>query len=231
MFANFVETVDGVVSFAVPGHESAKVVSAGHPADRFVLGLLRAAADAVVVGAGTLRKEPGVVWSPRAPFPEAGEAFARMREAMGRPAQPLTVLVTRSGDVDLRAPAFRPEMSVLILTSREGAARIGRTPENVRVRVMERGTSAEIVAAAAEASAGRAILTEGGPNLFGQLLRDGVVDELFLTIAPRFAGRSEEHRRTALVEGAAFDPERAPATRLLSAKAADDLLLLRYATR
>jgi 5-amino-6-(5-phosphoribosylamino)uracil reductase len=80
-------------------------------------------------------------------------------------------------------------------------------------------------------SGARMVLSEGGPALLGGWLREGLVDELFLTVAPRLAGRSAEERRLALVEGAAFTPEDAPRTRLLSAKRADDYLFLRYALR
>ena len=58
VFANFVSSVDGVVSYDEAGAERAKHVSDGFAADRFMLGLLRAVAHAVVVGAGTARKEP-----------------------------------------------------------------------------------------------------------------------------------------------------------------------------
>src|SRR5262245_59897631 len=49
LFANFVASVDGVV--ALPsGGESGQIISQKNQADRFVMGLLRACADAVIVG-------------------------------------------------------------------------------------------------------------------------------------------------------------------------------------
>src|SRR5437879_6033354 len=57
VFANFVTTIDGLVSFALPGRSQASLVSLGHPADRFVLALLRACADAVLARAGPLRAD------------------------------------------------------------------------------------------------------------------------------------------------------------------------------
>ena len=63
LFANFVATVDGVVAIpSVP--QSNKLVAAGSASDRFVMGLLRACADAVLVGAGTLAASPGGRWTP-----------------------------------------------------------------------------------------------------------------------------------------------------------------------
>jgi riboflavin biosynthesis pyrimidine reductase len=215
----------------LPGRAQASLISAGHPADRFVLALLRAAADAVVVGAGTLRKEPGVTWSPEAAFPEGGDAFAELRSAMHKPAQPLTVLVTASGELNLRAAAFTGGAPLVILTTGRGAARLGEVPPHIRVRLLSRGTAEEMIAHATSESGGRSILTEGGPTLFGQFLREHAVDELFLTIAPRIAGRAPDQPRTSLVERAAFAPEGAPEMRMLSVKSADDLVFLRFAVR
>lgn len=231
VFANFVSTIDSVVSYGLPGRAHASLISAGHPADRFVLALLRAAADAVLVGAGTLRNEPGVIWSPEAAFPEGGRSFANLRTATHRAVRPLTVLVSGSGKIDLDAPALAEGVPVVVLTTKTGAAALGKVAPHIRVRLLARGTADEMVAIAAAESGGRSILTEGGPTLFGQFLREHAIDELFLTIAPRIAGRAPDQTRTSLVEHSAFSPEEAPEARLLSTKAADDLLLLRYAMR
>ena len=211
VYANFVSTLDGVVSFDVPGSDSAAVVSGGHPGDRFVLALLRAVAHAVVVGAGTLRKEPTSVWTPEHVFPEAGDSFAELRRAMRLRPKPLTVIVSASGNVDRSLPAFTSGVPVLVVTGT-------RTPQ-------------EIVDLARRESGGERILSEGGPTLLGRFLEHGAVDELFLTLAPRLAGRSDALRRLALVEGNAFTPADAPRGRLVSVKAADDYLFTRFALR
>jgi len=230
VFANFVSSIDGIVSYDEPGIERAREVSAGYAADRFMLALLRAAADAVIVGAGTMRKEPGV-WTAPAVAPDLAEDFADLRTRLGRPLHPTTVIVSASGDVDARSPAFRGDAPVVIATTRDGAERIGpQVSAQVRI-VGQRAplSSRVLVDLAVRESGGTRILTEGGPTLFGQFLNDGVVDELFLTIAPRLAGRSREKRRLALVEGAAFSPTDSPLGALLSLKAADDYLFARYA--
>ena len=65
LYANFVASVDGVV--ALPGAgESGQRVSGGDEPDRFIMGLLRAAADAVLIGAGTFRTAVGDLWHPEA---------------------------------------------------------------------------------------------------------------------------------------------------------------------
>ncbi|MBI2614638.1 MAG: dihydrofolate reductase family protein, partial [Gemmatimonadetes bacterium] len=74
----------------------------------------------------------------------------------------------------------------------------------------------------------RLLVHEGGPTLLGPFLAEGLIDELFLTIAPWVAGRSTDTRRPGLVEGVTFSPEAAPGLELVSAKQAGDHLLLRY---
>ncbi len=85
VFANFVSTIDGIVSFDIPGQDQAKQVSRGYPGDRFMLGLLRAAADAVIVGAGTLRtpSAPSPTRAPTSPLcaPRSARPPARSRSS------------------------------------------------------------------------------------------------------------------------------------------------------
>ncbi len=234
VYANFVATLDGVVSFDAPGVETAAQVSGGHPADLFVLALLRAVADAVVVGAGTLRTEPRSVWTAESVVPELAAAFAELRSRLRRPPHPVTVIVSASGDIDPALPVFRGAAPVVVATTAEGVARSSKLPSAVRVRaVAERAPipSRAIVDLAERESGGGRILTEGGPTLLGRFLDERVVDELFLTIAPLLAGRSRDRRRLALVEGVAFDPARAPRGRLLTLRSADDYLFARYALR
>lgn len=230
VFANFVSTLDGVVSYDLPGIEGAIEVSRGHDSDRFVLALLRAVADAVIVGAGTLRKESTHVWTPEHVFPDAKADFAALRASLGLRPRPLTVIVTASGDIDLSLPVFSSD--VLVATTAE-AARGMSPPPGVRVVAVAARAPLlprDVIALAAREAGGR-VLTEGGPSLLGSFLEHGVVDELFLTVAPHLAGRTDNVRRLALVEGVAFAPDTAPRGRLVSVKSADDYLFTRFALR
>jgi riboflavin biosynthesis pyrimidine reductase len=231
VFSNFVSSIDGVVSLAVPGKTQASYISKGEPADRFILGLLRAAADAVIVGAGTLREERGGMWTPAQPFPDAAGEFAELRRAMSIAERPLTVIVSASGDLDLKTPALAEGAPILVLTTPGGARRLAGAPPHLRVRELEATTASKILEATVDETGGKLILTEGGPTLLGHFLRERLLDDLFLTIAPRIVGRSSEARRLALVEGAAFLPGDARESRLLSVKAAGDYLFLRFARR
>ena len=78
VFANFVSSIDGVV--ALPSVDaSPSVISRKSEADRFVMGLLRASADVVMVGAGTLRAEPEHRWTPEFINPQAADDYRRLR--------------------------------------------------------------------------------------------------------------------------------------------------------
>lgn len=234
VFANFVTTLDGLVSFGIPGATSARHISRGHPGDRMVMGILRAAADLVVSGAGTLRTEGKVTWAPQQICPAGAELFRELRRELSLPERTRVAILTASGDVDLSAAVFRSaDVEPFILTSIAGAERLtAHGTSDVRViAVGERPTVRDAVDRIVETLGARRILSEAGPGLFGRMLEERVVDELFLTVAPQLAGRSTERPGIGLVDPVAFAPDSAPWAQLISAKRSGDFLLLRYAFR
>jgi riboflavin biosynthesis pyrimidine reductase len=74
----------------------------------------------------------------------------------------------------------------------------------------------------------RLLLHEGGPVIFGQAIAAGVIDELFLTLAPQIAGRQIAAQRPSIAGQTLFLPDTAPWFALRSVKRAFDHLLLRY---
>src|SRR4051794_39891947 len=68
--ANFVSTLDGVASLAVPGQAGGGPISGFNRHDLFCMALLRAVADAVVLGAGSLRESPQRLLTAQDKFPE-----------------------------------------------------------------------------------------------------------------------------------------------------------------
>src|SRR5438552_3816066 len=78
LFASLVASIDGVA--AIPDMLPPKHAFAarGKP-DRFVTGLLRACADAVLIGSGTLRASPGARWTARDAYPPAAALYAELR--------------------------------------------------------------------------------------------------------------------------------------------------------
>jgi riboflavin biosynthesis pyrimidine reductase len=160
VYANFVETVDGVV--ALPGvPRSNRLISDESEADLFVMALLRAVSDVIVVGSKTLLASPKNRWTAEAAFPACKDAFAELRAALGLAEHPDVIVLTRGRDLEI-APAIRDRVAV-----RPDAA-------EALSELRERGR--------------RRILCEGGPTLFGRLVAGGLVDELFLTVSPVVAG-------------------------------------------
>ena len=204
--ANFVESLDGVVAVprlprwpAVIGDES--------EADRFVLALVRACADAVVVGSGTLLASPQGTWRIDRAYPPAAEALADLRARRGRPEQPLVVVVTTGASLDPSHPVL--ESGALVLTTEEGVSHLRATvPSASEVVAVNDGDAVDL---------GRALklLRErgcgdphGGRPVDVRLVRGvPLVDELFrLTVPPVLAGRGAD-ARLGLLEGIELVPE------------------------
>ena len=225
LYANFVSTIDGVTAIpSLPG--SNKLVAAGSASDRFVMGLLRACADALVVGSGTLNASPRSVWTAEQAYPAAAEEFAELRHEIGRPPRAELVILTGSGSIDPAHPAFAA--GALVLTSDAGAKRLkGRLPAASLGPRPELDARAVVPALADRGH--RLILSEGGPRVIGALLEARLVNELFLTVSPLLVGRTPHNERFALVEGADLIPGGPGGAQLLSIRRDGDHLFLRYA--
>lgn len=225
VIANFVSTLDGVVSYATPEAAGGGEVSGFFGPDRFVMGLLRAHADAVLVGAGTVRAAPSERWTPADVYPDAADAFAAIRHARSLPPQPATVVMSSSGDLHPMHPGLSSPDTPVLLAHTGTKVPMGFAPNIETLQV----TNAPDLLSELRQRGVRLLLCEGGPHLLGQLLADGAVDELFLTVAPQIAGRSADQERLALVEGTAFTVGDAPWWQLRSLHRSGDHLFLRYA--
>jgi riboflavin biosynthesis pyrimidine reductase len=229
LFVNFVETIDGIVALpAIP--QSNKIVADESESDRFVMGLLRAVADVVLVGAGTMQASRSSTWSAERAYPPAGDAFLELRRRLGKPPRPQVAFVTASGRIDVEHPAL--EAGALVLTTPGGALILeGRLPEPSEAIVVNEGDLVDVKRAVAllRERGHEQILSEGGPTLFGFLLEAGVVDELFLTVSPLLAGRSGISERLGLVEGTDFLPDTRIAASLAGVRRHEAHLFLRYA--
>jgi riboflavin biosynthesis pyrimidine reductase len=227
LYANFVASIDGVVALEQT-ERSGTVISGGSSADRFVMGLLRACAEAVVVAGGTFRATPNHRWTADHIFPSLADAFERLRHALKHAAQPTLVVVSARGDIDTRHPAL--EGPSLVVTTREGEARLrGRVPDNCKIRALpESQPSVASVINAVRAEGFSIVLTEGGPSFLGQLVAEQLLDELFLTVAPRLVGPARQGSRKSLVEGADVLGRPGAEARLLSLRMHRSYLFLRY---
>jgi riboflavin-specific deaminase-like protein len=176
---NFVATADGKATFE---GRSGKL---GGKADSALFHRLRTKADAVLVGSGTLRAERygRIIRDPE---------LRAVREAEGLASDPLACVVSRSLSLPLDIPLFQdPEQRTIVFTSSderlEGAGP-GVSVERLRAEELTMTSALEILA---DRYAVRSVLCEGGPTVFGALLGEELVDELFLSLAPRIAGGGE----------------------------------------
>lgn len=236
VISNFVSTLDGVVSVEAPGQAVGDLISGFNQQDSMVMGLLRAAADAVIVGAGTLRASPRHIWTAGYIFPPCAGDYEALRKRLGIAPSPLNVIVTARGDVDLSLPVFQSHaVSVLIVTTVDGARRVDTMSLPKSVQVIAGGggaslTAREILAAIAAASPSSTLmLIEGGAHLMGDFLAERLLNELFLTLAPQVAGRETSHERMGFVAGKLLAPDHPAWGTLVSVKRGGSHLFLRYA--
>ncbi len=188
---NFAVTLDGRA--AIDGRSG----PIGSDTDTAMLVGLRTRFDAVMVGAGTIRAEGygRIVSDP---------AKRELRERAGLSPDPLAVLVSNRLDLPWDAPIFTDGGGrILIFTASADSPPETATP----LTSIRHEGAVDLVAAMRhlrEAEGVRALLCEGGPTLHGQLQRERLTDELFLTIAPKLAGTAGP----SLVEAVLEDPVR-----------------------
>jgi riboflavin biosynthesis pyrimidine reductase len=235
VIGNFVTTMDGVASLSAPGLAGGGPISGSNPHDRMVMGLLRSVADAVIVGAGTLRSVPNHLWTAEYIYPPLSDSYRQLRNTLGKDASPLNVIVTARGEIDLGLPVFRSgAVQVLIVTNPEGARRVRLRDLPASVAIGEVGEGGDAISAREVLSAvgrilpGEILLVEGGPRLMGDFFAGKCLDELFLTLAPQVAGRDGSVERPGFVAGKRFGPERPLWGTLAGVKLAGSHLFLRY---
>ncbi|MFF5719456.1 dihydrofolate reductase family protein [Streptomyces buecherae] len=174
--ANMVASLDGAA------YHDGRSQPLSSDADMRIFGVLRGLADAIVVGAQTVRQEG---YRPA----KAREAFAARRAAAGQPPAPAVAVVSASLDLDFSLPLFTaPRTPTLVLTGAGAPAERVAAAEAAGAVVVRAGQGARvdpglIKGALAERGLTR-LLTEGGPKLLGQFVAAGALDELCLSVAP-----------------------------------------------
>jgi riboflavin-specific deaminase-like protein len=175
LVTNFAVTLDGRATL----HGRSGPI--GSDVDTRMLVCLRTTVDAVMIGAGTMRAE-------RYGRPLADSAKRGRRERRGLSPDPLMVIVSGRLDLPWDAPLFTdPQARVLIFTASDAEA--PDTGANLRLVRHDRAVDlAEALRHLREERGVRAVLCEGGPRLHAQLIDGGLVDELFVTHAPKLGG-------------------------------------------
>jgi len=230
VYTNFVASLDGSVALPeIP--KSNKLISGDSEADHFVMGLLRAFADVIVVGSGTLRGSPTGTWSPARAHPDSAALFAELRRLRGRAERPELAILSGSGAIDVRHPALGER--AVILTSTSGASQLRKqVPAAVEVAPLSSEIEIDpgVVLRALRERGHELILFEAGPHTLGTFGAAGLIEELFLTFSPLLTGGSAT-TRLSLVEGIEPGIDGLVHGELLSLRRHQDHLFLRYRLR
>jgi riboflavin-specific deaminase-like protein len=208
LILNFATTLDGRA--AIDGHSG----PIGSETDTEMLQRLRTRVDAVMIGAGTMRAERygRMVSDPQ---------LRAYRERTGLAHDPLGVIVSNRLELPWDAGLFTDGGGrVVIFTASDEDPPDTATPVTI-VRHADGVELDEALTWLLRERGIRSVLCEGGPTLHGRLREGGLVDELFLTIAPKVAG-GEGPR---ILEGALTDVDEVDLLWLLSA---DGELFARY---
>jgi predicted DsbA family dithiol-disulfide isomerase/riboflavin biosynthesis pyrimidine reductase len=192
---NMVTTIDGKT---VTGERDEHVMDLGSKVDHLLMRRLEAAIDAVILGAGSLRSTPNL-W-----YPE----------------EQMRIVVTRSGDLDYGSRFFSvaPQKSIVV-----GPANL-TPPDPIRRLDLGLGWT-EILRIFRQEFGIKTLLIEGGSELNASLLEVDVVDELFLTLAPKIKlGRTTP----TYAGGEPLPRERIQQYRLVEEHRVEDEIFLRY---
>jgi riboflavin biosynthesis pyrimidine reductase len=233
VFVNFATSRDGRISFSEPGHAGGGDVTDFNRADQWLMGLIRARADAVLIGDTTLRAEPHWLGSPEYMFASDADTFRALRRSEKRNDNALHVILTVRGDLPPHAAVFnQPGLHVLVVTTAQGHGRARELQSlPADVEVLDLGENSvdprRLIRVLHEEYGASSILCEGGSRVYGSLLAAGRVNEEFLTLCPIVIGSSSDRpARPSLIEGVAFSPGETPRTKLISLRRAGDYLFL-----
>ncbi|HTM42128.1 MAG TPA: dihydrofolate reductase family protein [Terriglobales bacterium] len=246
IYSNFVQTLDGITSWK---GEHALGGDISHSAeDRWLMDLLRAHADAVLLGSKTLAVEKAVLGatSRGATYHIEDAQLRDLRSRLGRRRETI-IFVTGSAALKLSDYAVfdGDKVDAVILTARAGAEKLApQQGSHPHVRVLVAGEANVVDPAAMRMLAReldiRLLLCEGGPTLYGYMSRVGLIDEKFLTISPVEAGQIiPEEQETGMLEGPArlrpttfsapgFTADKAPWWNWISCRKAGDHEFSRY---
>lgn len=239
VYSNFVVSRDGRISFGEDGHSSGAEVSRHLPHDQWIMALLRARADAVMIGDGIVRREPYYLCRVEDVFPSGAMSFAKLRQLENRRERYLCVVVSLEGEMPADAAVFTDEGidTLIATTSRgEGACRAIADSEQSRhctVFVSDSGDGGVDLPAVLSTLKSDyqvdSLLCEGGAILYGAMLSKGLIDDEFLTLSPIVVGPPVHlnERRPSLVDGTAFTSSSHPTSTLISVHRSENYLFIR----
>jgi riboflavin biosynthesis pyrimidine reductase len=198
IYSNFVQSLDGVASFKGI-HAMGSAISRSAE-DRWLMDLLRAHADAVLLGINTLTEETAL-GRETGRGPDRGPVYAvedelclDLRQKLGRRRE-MNIFVTGAAALNLGDYAVfdGDRVDAVILTTNLGAKRLAEQHSHPHVKIVVAGDSQFIDLPRAMCMLRQQLniehlLCEGGPTLYGYMTRGGLIDEKFLTVAPLEVG-------------------------------------------
>jgi len=213
---NMAVSVDGRIT--TRGRER---VALGSERDRRLMDQLRARADAVIVGAGTIRHDGY-------PIVIRYDDLCAQRVARGRSPHPVNVVLSRALDLPLRSRFFASTNTrrIVFTTKRAPKTRV-RAFEKVAEVVVLPGTSLppRLVMAALARRGLRRVLLEGGGEVHFAFAKAGLVGEVYVTVTPRLIGGKQA---PSFLDGEGFLWKDHLRLRLVSAKRVGEEVFLRY---
>lgn len=225
--SNFVMSLDGRASFReLQGRTGGQEISRSSE-DRWLMDFLRAHHDAQLMGASTLREEPGKDargWD----FGIDDEELRSYRQETLKLRPQTVIILTASGNVDVSLPVFNsPRVEPWLLTTADGAknleSRLKAIGREGTIKIISAGRGRRIDLAASikllrRRYSIRTLLCEGGPTVYGQLLQKRLIDEDFRTLSLQVLGHSTVPNidRPSSYGDVSYKPETAPWFQLIS---------------
>lgn len=252
IYSNFVQSVDGVASFR--GLHALGSDISRSAEDRWLMDLLRAHADAVLLGVNTLVEETALaretgVGSPRGPvYAVEDDLCLDLRQKLARRRE-MNIFVTGAAALHLADYAVfdGDRVDSVIITTPAGANRLAERPTHPHVKVIVAGENQIVDLPQAMRTLWQEfkiqyLLCEGGPTLYGYMSRAGLIDEKFITVAPIEIGlpippeqkpsqaerRNPPQFRPTTFNAPGFTFENAPAWRWMSCRKAGEHQFSRY---
>jgi riboflavin biosynthesis pyrimidine reductase len=220
-------SLDGRASFReLRGRTGGREISRSSE-DRWLMDFLRAHHDAQLMGASTLRDEPGRGargWD----FGIDDEELRSYRQETLKLRQQTVIILTASGNVDASLPVFNsPRVEPWLLTTADGEknleSRLKAIGREGMIKIISVGRGRWIDWAATvkllrRRYSIRTLLCEGGPTVYGELLHRRLIDEDFRTLSLQVLGHSTLHKvdRPTSYGDVSYKPETAPWFQLIS---------------
>lgn len=195
IYSNFVQSLDGITTL-LGEHGSGGEISQSRE-DRWLMDLLRAHADGLLMGMNTMIEEQrsrgpesrGIV------FQVADPKLRELRQRLGK-GRERNIFVSRAIDLDLsRYKVFDGDVvDAAVVTSPAGAVRLRSQGSHPHIAIVAAGEGEsfdlpQAIRKLREELGVKLLLCEGGPTLYGSLARADLIDEKFMTVSPVEVGQ------------------------------------------